>query len=200
MNHTPKTVKKRSRDPEAKKAVILAAALKEFAQYGFAGARADRIATMADVSVGTIFKIFVDKKILANAVFENCIQLIQSKLAPVLQSELDTREAFNAMWGVYVQLIFQETDCLFFFEYQPTSAFLDQKNRVALTGLRENLSKWIARSQDAGTFKKASSESLRAIAIGSLMRILREYVDGNTTPTKSKLIEMRELVWEAIST
>jgi AcrR family transcriptional regulator len=194
-----KTDQKRSRDPAAKRALILAAALKEFARHGFAGARTDQIATVANVSVGTIFKIFPDKKILANAVFENCLQRIRSRLEPVLKSTLDPHDVFKAMWDVYIQLIFQETDCLFFYEYQPNSLFLDPKNQLALSMLREQLLKWIKFNQINGVLKKTSSESLRAIAIGSLMRILREYVDGNSTPTKLQLTELRDLVWEAIS-
>ncbi len=189
----------RQRNPEAKRAQILAAALKEFSEHGYSGARSDQIATRAGVSVGSVFKIFQDKETLANHVFLDCLGRIQQELLPFFHPKVSPREAFDGMWKVYVDFIFQEPETLLFFEFQPNSAFLSLENKLQLQKLREALKSWIERCQSEGAFKKASTECLRALAIGSLMRVLREMVDGHTKLSRSRLNELRDLVWVSIS-
>lgn len=195
-NSTPK---KRSRDPETKRQVVLNASLTEFAKHGFAGARADRIALVAGVSVGTVFKLFGDKRGLANAVYADCLAKVQSRIGPAVVSDLPARTAFDQMWEAYVEFLFREPNVLIFFEYQPNISFLDPENRLGLHKLRTGLARWIEKHKAAGVLKDASAELLRAIAIGSLMRLLRESVEGNTTLEKTELDELNELVWAAIS-
>lgn len=190
--------RKRTRNPEEKHQLILEAALREFARFGYAGARADRIAIAANVSVGSVFKIFVDKNRLANAVFSHCMKVIQDGLSPLLMSDLECEDAFTQMWNFYVRLMNSQRDVLMFFEYQPNSDFLDPENQYALAKVRQGLLLWIEKHQRAGNLKSVSTEALRALAIGSLMRILREFVDGNTTPKTGTLETLRSLVWQAI--
>lgn len=190
--------KKRVRDPEAKRQMVLAAALKEFARNGFGGARADRMALMAGVSVGTVFKLFGDKRGIANAVFAQCLKRIQGLIGPAVMVDQPARKAFDQMWEGYTALLFQDPDVLIFFEYQPNAEFLDGHNRIGLAELRGGLAKWIKRHQEAGVLKDASSELLRALAIGSIMRVLRESLDNNLVISKSMLSELKELAWESI--
>lgn len=58
----------RSRDPEASRERIMAAAMAEFAAYGIAGARVDRIAEAAGCSKNLIYIYFTDKDTLFEAV------------------------------------------------------------------------------------------------------------------------------------
>ncbi|GLW07058.1 TetR family transcriptional regulator [Microtetraspora sp. NBRC 13810] len=59
-----------TRDPEAKRQRLLQAALTEFAAYGIAGARMERIAKLADCSAGLVYTYFGGKDELFEAVFE----------------------------------------------------------------------------------------------------------------------------------
>lgn len=58
------------RDPEATKARIFAAAIAEFAEYGIAGARVDRIARNAQANKQLIYAYFGDKESLFRQVLE----------------------------------------------------------------------------------------------------------------------------------
>jgi AcrR family transcriptional regulator len=58
------------RDPEAKRQRLLDAGLAEFAAYGIAGARIDRIAKLAGCSAGLVYTYFGSKDELFEAVFE----------------------------------------------------------------------------------------------------------------------------------
>lgn len=62
-----------SRDPAAKRRQLLEAALAEFAQYGIAGARMDRIAKLAGCSAGLVYTYFGSKDDLFEAVYDEVI-------------------------------------------------------------------------------------------------------------------------------
>ncbi|MFF0491111.1 TetR family transcriptional regulator [Nocardia sp. NPDC004068] len=61
------------RDPEATKARIFAAATREFAAYGIAGARVDRIARSAQANKQLIYAYFGDKEQLFHQVLERAM-------------------------------------------------------------------------------------------------------------------------------
>ncbi|GAA4685440.1 TetR family transcriptional regulator [Frondihabitans cladoniiphilus] len=63
----------RTRDPEAKRRLLLEAATSEFAAYGIAGARVDRIAQAAGVSAGLVYTYFGSKDDLFDAVFDEIV-------------------------------------------------------------------------------------------------------------------------------
>jgi AcrR family transcriptional regulator len=62
--------RRRPRDAEATKARLLAAGTREFAEYGFAGARIDRIAEQAGANKRLIYMYFGDKDALFAAVLK----------------------------------------------------------------------------------------------------------------------------------
>jgi len=62
-----------TRDPEAKKRLLLDAALREFAAHGIAGARVDQIARAAGVSAGLVYTYFGSKDDLFAAVFDDIV-------------------------------------------------------------------------------------------------------------------------------
>ncbi len=60
----------RKRDSERTRAALMSAALKEFSQNGFGGARIDQIAKSANVNIRMLYHYFGDKKGLYVAVLE----------------------------------------------------------------------------------------------------------------------------------
>ncbi|WUD78045.1 TetR family transcriptional regulator [Streptomyces sp. NBC_00510] len=64
----------RTRDPELKRRLLLEAALTEFAEYGVAGARVDRIAGRAGVSPGLTYSFFDGKEGLFEAVYDAVVE------------------------------------------------------------------------------------------------------------------------------
>jgi AcrR family transcriptional regulator len=70
----PETTKKfRPRNPQATKELLLAAATEEFSEYGFAGARIDRISELASTNKRMIYAYFGDKDKLFDVVIERQI-------------------------------------------------------------------------------------------------------------------------------
>jgi TetR/AcrR family transcriptional regulator len=68
-----------TRDPEAARARIMAAATAEFATHGFAGARMDRIAQSAPVAKGLLFHHFGSKEGLYRAVLERIYAMLRER-------------------------------------------------------------------------------------------------------------------------
>jgi AcrR family transcriptional regulator len=64
----------RTRDPDTKRQLLLEAALAEFAEYGIAGARVDRIAKRAGVSAGLVYSFHEGKEGLFEAVYDAVVQ------------------------------------------------------------------------------------------------------------------------------
>ncbi|AMM19298.1 hypothetical protein AX769_03065 [Frondihabitans sp. PAMC 28766] len=77
----------RTRDPEAKKRQLIEAATVEFARYGIAGARMDRIATAAQCSAGLVYTYFSGKDELFDAVFDRIVARTMSDI-PITVDDL----------------------------------------------------------------------------------------------------------------
>ncbi len=77
-----------TRDPEATKARIFDAAIHEFAAYGIAGARVDRIARNANANKQLIYAYFGDKQQLFRQVLEK-VMLDVAEAVPVDMENLD---------------------------------------------------------------------------------------------------------------
>ena len=70
---TERTTTPRPRNAESTKQRLLVAATEEFSQYGFAGARIDRIAERADTNKRLIYAHFGDKDKLLEAVMQRSV-------------------------------------------------------------------------------------------------------------------------------
>jgi len=79
-------------EPEKTRTAILAAALREFAAEGVAGARIDEIARLAGVNKALLYYYFQDKESLYGAVIDNVFQRMRERLLAVLESDLKPRE------------------------------------------------------------------------------------------------------------
>ncbi|MFI6869954.1 TetR family transcriptional regulator [Nocardia sp. NPDC050406] len=77
------------RDPEATKARIFDAATAEFAQYGIAGARVDRIARQAQANKQLIYAYFGDKQQLFHRVLERTMLILAEAVTDNIE-DLDT--------------------------------------------------------------------------------------------------------------
>ncbi len=96
-----------TRDPEACKAAILAAATKEFAANGLGGARVDRIAERAGVNKRMLYYYFGQKDDLFLTVLEHAYEKIRAEEQQLNLTEVDPIEAIRRLvsftWNYYLQ-------------------------------------------------------------------------------------------------
>lgn len=94
------------RDPERTSAAILAAAIKEFTEKGFGGARVDEIARRAGANKRSLYYYFEDKEALYLAVLENAyaeIRTAETELQLTQRDPVDgIRELCRFTWAYYL--------------------------------------------------------------------------------------------------
>ena len=91
----PRSTKNRAvpaRDAARTQAAILAAATEEFARFGLAGARVDRIAERAEANKRMLYYYFGDKEALFLAVLERAYEHIRSEEQTLRLTDLPPRE------------------------------------------------------------------------------------------------------------
>jgi TetR/AcrR family transcriptional regulator len=93
------------RQPEQSRAVILQAAIREFAQRGIAGARTDAIAQAARVNKALLYYYFRDKETLYGAALDHAFGQMVSCLMTVLDRDLPPREKVLTYVGAYFDYI-----------------------------------------------------------------------------------------------
>ncbi|HEV2402484.1 MAG TPA: TetR/AcrR family transcriptional regulator [Candidatus Sulfotelmatobacter sp.] len=91
--------------PEESRAAILAAAAREFAEHGIAGARTDTIAHEASVNKALLYYYFEDKETLYGAVLDSAFSALKNAVFEVLDQPLAPREKILAYVGAYFDFI-----------------------------------------------------------------------------------------------
>ena len=97
----------RLRDADKSQLLILAAAMDEFAQYGYAGGRVDRIAERAEINKRLIYYYFGNKDDLFLAVLERTYADIRAAEQALHLDEMDPVEAIRQLvsftWHYYLE-------------------------------------------------------------------------------------------------
>jgi AcrR family transcriptional regulator len=122
----------RSRDADRSQQTILLAARDEFARYGLAGARVDRIAERADINKRLIYYYFKSKDDLFLAVLENTYADIRAAEQKLHLDEMDPVEAIRELvsftWHYYLE--HPEFISLLNSENQHNAAHLKKSSRI----------------------------------------------------------------------
>ena len=84
---------------------VLAAALKEFAEYGFDGARVDRIAKNAKVNKAMIYYHFKSKEALYERILSDLAGMIYERVVEVIVEESDPREQLYTIIHRYIETL-----------------------------------------------------------------------------------------------
>jgi TetR/AcrR family transcriptional regulator len=91
--------------PEASRAAILEAAVREFSREGVAGARTDAIAARARVNKALLYYYFKDKEALYSAVLDQAFSGLITTVIRSLESDLPPREKVMAYVGAHFDYI-----------------------------------------------------------------------------------------------
>jgi AcrR family transcriptional regulator len=122
----------RSRDADRSQQTILLAARDEFALYGLAGARVDRIAERAEINKRLIYYYFKSKDDLFLAVLENTYADIRAAEQKLHLDEMDPVEAIRELvsftWHYYLE--HPEFISLLNSENQHNAAHLKKSSRI----------------------------------------------------------------------
>lgn len=148
----------RSRDSEATKARILAAARREFSKFGFGGSRVDEIAEKADANKRMIYHYFGSKEDLFQHVIETEYERIRAAEKELELEHLPADEALRKLvrftWEYY--LANPEFLTLVNSENLHEARHLKKSKRVTQSGgqLMSMVEKLLIRGVEEGVFRK----------------------------------------------
>jgi len=91
--------------PQESRAAILAAAVREFAEHGIAGARTDAIARAAHVNKALLYYYYKDKQGLYGEVLDEVFSNLKLRVFAVLESDMTPREKILGYVGAYFDYI-----------------------------------------------------------------------------------------------
>jgi AcrR family transcriptional regulator len=177
-----KATEPRSRDADRSQSIILNAARDEFAKYGLAGARVDRIAERADINKRLIYYYFKSKDDLFLAVLENTYADIRSAEQKLHLDEMDPVEAIRQLvsftWHYYLD--HPEFISLLNSENQENAAHLKKSERIQEMNspLVQMLDVVLERGRKEGLFRSGIDPVQLYISIASICYF---YLSNNQT-------------------
>lgn len=95
----------KTRDRQVTEEKILSSALDEFAEFGYAGARVDRIAQNAGINKAMIYYYFENKEVLYERIIRDSTSGIFKRLTESLPSSADPEVMFKTLIETYIGLL-----------------------------------------------------------------------------------------------
>ncbi|WP_193073368.1 TetR/AcrR family transcriptional regulator [Pseudomonas sp. FME51] len=188
-----RTVRPRIKD---KRAAILRAALKVFAEGGMNGVPMPVLARQANVGTGTIYRYFESKELLVNELFREQKLAINQRLYADLDLQRPADEVFSEVWRRMVQFTREEPDAYRFMELQDHRPYLDEASR---TLEREALTPILAQYralQKRGIFRSdIRAEVLMTLVWGAFINLIKAERDGHISLSEEDIAAARDACW-----
>ncbi|MEJ6657058.1 MAG: TetR/AcrR family transcriptional regulator [Pseudomonas sp.] len=188
-----RTVRPRIKD---KRAAILRAALKVFAEGGMNGVPMPVLARQANVGTGTIYRYFESKELLVNELFREQKLAINQRLYGDLDLQRPADEVFSEVWRRMVQFTREEPDAYRFMELQDHRPYLDEASR---TLEREALTPILAQYralQKRGIFRSdIRAEVLMTLVWGAFINLIKAERDGHISLSEEDIAAARDACW-----
>jgi AcrR family transcriptional regulator len=189
--------------PKNKSDQILEAALHLFAENGFHSAPMSRLAQMAGVGVGSIYRYFKDKNHLVHAVFEHVDQALTAMLAASFDPDLSDRDQLIRMLTQLIYYLHSHPREFRFLEQYYYSPYGLEKKRGKM--LQENkkslpdpLRKFFFGELD-GSVKKLPWPVYQALIFGPATFLVRDSLAGLVTLNDDMVQSLARACWDALS-
>jgi len=181
-----------------KREAILAAALDLFSARAFDATPMPLIAERAGVGAGTIYRHFVSKEALGNAVFRDSKLALQRGLLERRRGGETPRQEFAAMWqGLWE--FFQESPAAFrFLETHSHATYLDAASRATSDAVFVSITDFVRRGQAAGAIRLAPPAVLIALAFGAFIGLVKESDAGRFSLTAAVVTQAEALAWDML--
>lgn len=137
-----------------KREAILRAALSVFAEFGVHGVPVPEIAARAGVGTGTIYRFFVSKEALVNALFREQKQALHLRLSTNLDRNLEPRALFQEYWRRLIAFAREEPEAFRFLELQDHLSYLDDESMALEQSVLSPIATASRALQKAGVYRK----------------------------------------------
>lgn len=189
-----------------KRLAIIESALTLIAENGFHGAPTSKIAEIAGVGTGSIYRYFKDKEDLIHQAFEH----VEDQMRRSVLRDHDPKAPLRAQ---YIRLAFNMFN---FFLANPKIHHFNQQyfnspfgisRRQALLGTggdREGqkkynpMSRLLRSARDQQVVKDLPTPVLMGLTLGPMVFLVRDVLDGLLEMTHDTLVESIEACWDAV--
>jgi TetR/AcrR family transcriptional regulator, repressor of fatR-cypB operon len=181
-----------------KREAILAAALDLFVERGFYGTAVPEIADKAGVGAGTIYRYFVSKEALVNALFRQEKQRFAERVMVDFPQSTIARELFKQLWHRMARYAVENHKPFVFMELHHHADYLDTESRLLEERMLHLFSGLIVAAQARGEIKQGSPNLLMGIVMGGFIGVMRNCIGTKAALSDADWAFAEQCVWEAI--
>ena len=147
-----------------KSELILRAAAKVFAQFGYFNAKVSDVARAAGIADGTVYLYFKNKDDLLTSIFSWAMGEFLNRARTELINLGDAREKLRRFASLHFSLLEQERDIAIVFqiELRQSTKFMEEFSTTYLAEYLQMLREIIEEGQKSGNFRKGINSKLMA--------------------------------------
>ncbi len=145
------------------KEIILRAAIDEFIEYGFYGARMQRIADSADVNKAMIHYYFKNKQNIYETALDHVAELIIEKLGKIKDDDSPVEEKISEIMDVYIEIFEKHHDYMRMMIYEvirggreARKIIMKKMHRIPFNPATGKVYKYFKRKAKKGEIKKVN--------------------------------------------
>ena len=157
------------RNAERTKANILTAAITEFSEKGFAGARVDSIAEMAGCNKGMIYQYYGSKEHLYELVIAYEYQVLSNIEAEIIQKYTDPAELLDAIVDRYFDFLFNHPDFVKIIMWENLNEARSVKSNSEIENVKapiiECIRKAVRKGREDGIFNEKANSKVVVFAL-----------------------------------
>lgn len=183
---------------EAKREVILDAALSNFAERGYHGTSVPSIAKGAQVGAGTLYRYFDSKETLVNALFVREKERVLAFVMEGYDPATPPRDQFHHFWDRITTYGREHSESFRFLEHHHHAPYLDDASRGLEARVRGMAVGLIGQVQALRVFKPVAPDAIVTIVWGTVVMLMKEHFTGQCPLTAALIQQTEDLCWEAI--
>lgn len=157
------------RNAERTRANILTAAIAEFSEKGFAGARVDTIAAMAGCNKGMIYQYYGSKENLYELVLSHEYEMLSGIEAEIIQNYSDPGVLIDVIVDRYFDFLFAHPDFVKIIMWENLNEARSVKSNSSISNLKapiiQCVRETVRRGREAGLFNENANSKVVVFAL-----------------------------------
>jgi len=190
------TSKKRTSD-------IIRAALECFTELGYSNTSMTDICNKADSSIGSVYHHFKSKEQLSAAVYLEGIEVYQSGIIEILQTESDVRKGITSIVDYHLKWVRNNSEwAQFLFEKRDPSLFMETENKLLILNKKfiQEISGWFKQHIESGSIRPVSWDIIVSLLLGPCQEYTKLYLAKKTVSKIDDAVrEISTAVWRSLS-
>jgi AcrR family transcriptional regulator len=181
-----------------KREAILVAALDLFVERGFHGTAVPEVAERAGVGAGTIYRHFVSKEALVNALYQKHKTELSALVLRDFPVDKPARQMIHHLWSRLAEFARQHPRAYAFLELHHHADYLDAQSTAIENRILDMGCRFLQQAQLRGEVKPYAPMLLIAIVHGAFIGMLRKAWEGLLQLDAETIAQAEQCAWEAI--